>query len=96
MSRRPHVKSTGEQIAQPVLMEASLAIRTPMLPHERDESARPEPKLGTGSRQRVRQAASDIESGLIDTEARGTPSNVPPGRRKASKRSSRLLPKRAV
>jgi hypothetical protein len=33
-----------------------------------------------GPRGKIRQAARDIERGLIDTEARGTPSNVPRSR----------------
>lgn len=47
------------------------------LPHERDESPRSETPGQRGPRGRVRQAAVDVERGLIDTEARGTPSNVP-------------------
>jgi hypothetical protein len=33
------------------------------------------------TRRRVRQALSDIERGLEDTERRGAPSNIPTGRR---------------
>jgi hypothetical protein len=47
------------------------------LPHERDESPMPEAGGVRGPRDKIRQAARDIERGLIDTEARGTPSNVP-------------------
>lgn len=53
-----------------------------MLPHERDETALPEAPEGRGDRRRVRQAALDVEHGLVDTEARGTPSNVPRGKRR--------------
>jgi hypothetical protein len=47
------------------------------LPHERDES----PNTGPHPpRPEIQQAARDVERGLVDTEARGTPSNVPRGR----------------
>lgn len=50
------------------------------LPHERDESP-VEPSTGeqaaSASREVVEQAAEDVERGLEDTEARGTPSNPP-------------------
>jgi hypothetical protein len=51
--------------------------RALQLPHERDESPRAETPGERGPRARIRQAAADVEHGLIDTEARGTPSNVP-------------------
>jgi hypothetical protein len=51
--------------------------RAPRLPHERDESPQSEACGEHGPRDRIRQAARDVERGLIDTEARGTPSNVP-------------------
>jgi len=50
------------------------------LPHERDESPLPETGAVRGPRDKIRQAARDIERGLVDTEARGTPSNVPRSR----------------
>ena len=50
------------------------------LPHERDESPMPEAGATRGPRDKIRQAARDVERGLVDTEARGTPSNVPRGR----------------
>jgi hypothetical protein len=56
--------------------------QNPRQPHEKDESAR-----GTGDRMRQRerppsdrqisQAAEDVESGRVDTDRRGTPSDVP-------------------
>lgn len=46
------------------------------LPHERDES--PERESGvSGSRARIRAAARDVALGRVDTDLRGTPSNVP-------------------
>jgi hypothetical protein len=51
------------------------------LPHERDESPRPEGGSPHGPRDRVCQAGRDVDRGLVDTEARGTPFNVPRGRR---------------
>ena len=55
------------------------------MPHERDESAR-----STGNRldqkvppseQRISQAHEDVESGQLDTDRRGVPNDVPPGKR---------------
>ena len=50
------------------------------LPHERDES--PSGDLAKGKknsprRDRIEQAEEDVESGQVDTDLRGTPSNVP-------------------
>lgn len=55
------------------------------LPHERDESPQPERGV-SGPRDRIRQAARDVADGLVDTEARGTPSNVPQGKARRAKR----------
>lgn len=53
----------------------------PRLPHERDESAR-----GTGDRLRenpapsdrqISQAGEDVERGLVDTDRRGVPNDLP-------------------
>jgi hypothetical protein len=61
--------------------------RAPRLPHERDESPQSEAGGVHGPRERIRQAARDVERGLVDTEARGTPSNVPgPVRRRRRRR----------
>ena len=68
--RRPQVRR-----AAPLPSELGL-----QLPHERDESPMPEAGGVRGPRGQIRQAARDIERGLIDTEARGTPSNVPRSR----------------
>ena len=53
--------------------------RTARLPHERDESAR-----GTGKHEKpartggsIAQAGEDVERGLIDTERRGVPNDLP-------------------
>lgn len=55
------------------------------LPHERDESPLPgvdrnaEP---AGPTDVIEQAAEDVERGLVDTERRGIPSDVPGPRRR--------------
>lgn len=50
-------------------------------PHERDESSSPFPVSGpppaSGPRQVVEQAGSDVARGLIDSERRGVPNEVP-------------------
>jgi len=57
--------------------------RNPKMPHERDESAR-----STGNRlneqlppseRKISQAHRDTERGLVDTERRGVPNDVPSG-----------------
>jgi hypothetical protein len=63
--------------------------RNPKMPHERDESAR-----NTGNRldqplppseREISQAHRDTESGLVDTERRGVPNDVPSkGKRRGS------------
>lgn len=68
--RRPQIRR-----APPLPSEVGL-----QLPHERDESPMPEAGAVRGPRGKIRQAARDIERGLVDTEARGTPSNVPRNR----------------
>lgn len=45
------------------------------LPFERDES--PDDAAGTGPRAIIEQAARDVGRGLVDTDRRGTPSDVP-------------------
>ena len=53
--------------------------RQPHQPHERDESARAtgahEKPARTGSE--IEQAAGDVERGVVDTERRGVPNDVP-------------------
>ena len=55
--------------------------RDPQLPHERDESAR-----ATGDRlretpapseRRITDAGRDVERGIVDTDRRGVPNDVP-------------------
>jgi len=61
-----------------------------LLPHERDQAAIPEPRKSVArNRKLIRQAARDVERGLEDTEARGTPTNIPVQRqpRKQKRRS---------
>lgn len=43
------------------------------LPHERDEAPDPTGTQQTGPRAVIKQAASDIEQGLVDTDLHGTP-----------------------
>jgi len=47
------------------------------LPHERDESAALSREIPGTVRPRIRQAQFDVERGLVDTERRGIPSDVP-------------------
>lgn len=56
----------------------------PSLPHERDQSP-DAPTKKTGPRSIIRQGARDIERGLVDTEARGIPDNVPAPRRRRTR-----------
>jgi hypothetical protein len=54
------------------------------LPHERDETPQPavdESVAPHGPTEVIEQAARDVERGLVDTERRGTPSDVPGPRR---------------
>jgi hypothetical protein len=62
--------------------------RNPKMPHERDESAR-----STGNRlneplppseREISQAHRDTERGLVDTERRGIPNDVPGGGKRRS------------
>ena len=78
-SRQPRPQNRR---APPLPSEAEL-----QLPHERDQSPRSEASGTHGPRDRIRQAARDVARGLIDTEARGTPSNVPRPRRGTGRRS---------
>jgi hypothetical protein len=60
------------------------------LPHERDEAPYPEMDRDVapyGPTDRVEQAARDVEHGLVDTDRRGTPSDVPRPRRSRRRRS---------
>ena len=55
------------------------------LPHERDESAsstgnRLDQQVPPSKRQ-ISQAHDDVESGQVDTDRRGVPSDVPSGKR---------------
>ena len=51
------------------------------LPHERDESPRQAAEAPAGPTEVMKQAARDIERGLVDTERRGIPNDVPAPRR---------------
>jgi hypothetical protein len=62
------------------------------LPHERDESphqAADPARAPAGSTEKVEQAARDIERGLVDTERRGTPNDVPAPERRVRKQRGR-------
>ena len=63
-------KSNPEEIARD---------RDTRLPHDHDESARPEAETAQRDANRavVRQAHEDVERGLVDTERVGTPNDVP-------------------
>lgn len=55
------------------------------LPHERDEAPRPAIERDLAPyppNEEVKQAARDVSAGLVDTERRGTPSDLPPPRRR--------------
>ena len=85
-SRRLETRSSG-----PALSVVRTGRRL-LLPHERDEAAIAEPqRVVARHRKLVRKALRDVERGLVDTEARGTPSNVPvergPTRRRAKRGS---------
>jgi hypothetical protein len=63
-----------------------------LLPHERDEAAIHEPRKQVARNRRlIRQAARDVQRGLVDTEVRGTPSNVPTQSATAAKRAKRTV-----
>ena len=62
------------------------------LPHERDESPRQAAgpaRAPAGSKEKIEQAARDIERGLVDTERRGTPNDVPAPERRVRKQRGR-------
>ena len=56
-------------------------LRYPQQPHERDESASPSADRLKQERppsdHQISQAAEDVESGRVDTDRRGVPSDVP-------------------
>jgi hypothetical protein len=55
--------------------------RNPKMPHERDESAvsnaTPDNQRRPPSKDRVEQAHKDLQRGLVDTDRRGTPDDIP-------------------
>ncbi|MGH8619686.1 MAG: hypothetical protein ACREUW_18515 [Burkholderiales bacterium] len=57
--------------------QAAVKSRSLHLPHERDESAAGAQDAPAVPRPRIRQAQLDVERGLVDTERRGIPSDVP-------------------
>jgi len=65
--------------------------RAPQLPHERDQSpdSGPREHAPRGPTEVVEQASADVHRGLVDTERRGTPSDLPAPRRRAPAAPSR-------
>jgi hypothetical protein len=62
------------------------------LPHERDESplqGADRSRMRAGTTDVIEQAARDIARGLVDTERRGTPSDVPGPKRRWKKSGGR-------
>jgi hypothetical protein len=55
------------------------------MPHERDESARPADdrsnESAPASQRQISQAQKDVAAGLVDTDRRGVPDDVPGGKR---------------
>jgi hypothetical protein len=55
--------------------------RDPRLPHERDESARAKDdrlrEKPPPSQKQISQAGEDVERGLVDTDRRGVPNDLP-------------------
>jgi hypothetical protein len=74
----PRAVGHAQQRAGPEGIERGLR-----LPHERDESPQPHTDQDEAPHDLITQAARDIERGLVDTERRGTPSDLPPPRRRA-------------
>ncbi len=60
------------------------------LPHERDES--PQGASQQKERSVIRQAAEDVEQGLVDTDLRGTPGLQKPRAGSESKAEANPLP----
>jgi hypothetical protein len=58
-------------------VSAALPGQADALPHERDESSATERETPAAPQPRIRQAQIDVERGLLDTERRGIPSDVP-------------------
>jgi hypothetical protein len=58
---------------------------SPRLPHERDESAKATGDRGREnpppSERQISQAEEDVEEGLVDTERKGIPNDVPTRKR---------------
>lgn len=84
-------KKTGHLAQQKPLSSKQEEEGDLLLPHDRDETtgsgSTASATVNQESRDTIKQAAEDIESGLKDTERRGIPSDVPPGAgKKQSKR----------
>ena len=87
--RRPASRRLETRSAGPTVSPAGKGRRL-LLPHERDEAAIPEPRAQVApNRKLIRRAVRDVEQGLVDTEARGTPANVPTARRRSAKRGAK-------
>jgi hypothetical protein len=81
-SRRDHDTASYEQRPGGTDVKgAPGSVRNPRQPHERDESAgASDDRLKqnpTPSERQISDAAEDIERGLVDTDRRGIPNDVP-------------------
>lgn len=77
--RASHATSRGGRSVSRAVKRKREAANAPALPlpHERDEAAAPGGETTGKVRPRIRQAQLDVEHGLVDTERRGIPSDVP-------------------
>jgi hypothetical protein len=81
VERNPHAVGVGRRQQDRAEARARLPHEArARLPHERDESpvAGADPSLEpTGPTGVIEQAARDVARGLVDTERRGTPNDLP-------------------
>lgn len=79
----PGAKEKTEHLAHQKPLSSNQEEEDLLLPHDRDETTGSESTasatVNQESRDTIKQAADDIDSGLKDTERRGIPSDVPPG-----------------
>ena len=82
--RRPRQRadsdtSSYEQVQGTPDPAAKPNARKPRLPHEKDESARATGKHEKPARSgaEISQAGKDVERGLVDTDRRGIPNDLP-------------------
>lgn len=77
--RPSHASSRGGRSVSRAVKRQRKAASAPALPlpHERDEDAALGGEAPGRARPRIRQAQLDVARGLVDTECRGIPSDVP-------------------